>query len=257
MRQSKTMEKLRAGKPVRMCALGHFIPSYIRHAADAGFDCIWLDTEHRTFERRELQTLLALFHLFDIDCMLRADTKQKTRLYRYLEDGASGLMIPHVSTAEQARDIVQSVKFPPIGDRGLDGAGMDTDFALAGGPGYTDEANAETFLVIQIETPMAVENVEEIAAVEGIDGLFVGPGDLGLRLSKLETDMTVESAIEKVAAVAAEHGIAWGCPAMSRENLEQRFRQGAQLLNHGGEFMTLKNMLAANAAELDEVYQDG
>jgi 2-keto-3-deoxy-L-rhamnonate aldolase RhmA len=134
---------------------------------------------------------------------------------------------------------------------------MDTDFVLAGGPGYTDEANAETFLVIQIETPLAVENVEEIAAVEGIDGLFVGPGDLGLRLSKMETEMTVESAIEKVAAVAAERGIAWGCPATSRENLEQRFAQGAQLMNHGGEFMTLKNMLEANATELDEVYQDG
>ena len=93
MRQSKTMAKLRAGKPVRMCALGHFIPSYIRHAAHAGFDCIWLDTEHRAFERRELQALLAMFHLFDIDCMVRADTKQKTRLYRYLEDGASGLMM--------------------------------------------------------------------------------------------------------------------------------------------------------------------
>ncbi len=256
MRKSKTMAKLRAGKPVKMCALGHFIPSYIRHAAHAGFDCIWLDTEHRTFERRELQALLALFHLFDIDCMLRADTKQKTRLYRYLEDGASGLMIPHVSTAQQARELVQAVKFPPLGDRGLDGAGMDTDFVLAGGPGYTDEANSETFLVVQIETPLAVENVEEIASLDGIDGLFVGPGDLGLRLSKMETEMTVESAIERVAAVAAEQGVAWGCPAVSRENLEQRYQQGARLLNYGGEFMTLKNMLDANAAELDEVYPD-
>jgi len=59
-----------------------------------------------------------------------------------------------------------------------------------------------------------------------------------------------------VAAVAAEQGVAWGCPAVSRENLEQRYQQGATLLNYGGEFMTLKNMLEANAAELDEVYPD-
>jgi len=255
MRRSKTMAKIRAGKPVKMCALGHFIPSYIRHAANAGFDCIWLDTEHRAFERRELQALLAMFHLFDIDCMLRADTKQKTRLYRYLEDGASGLMIPHVSTAEQAQELVEAVKFPPLGDRGLDGAGLDTDFVLAGGPGYTDEANAETFLVVQIETPLAVENVEQIAAVEGINGLFVGPGDLGLRLSTMETEMTVESAIARVAKSAAEHGLAWGCPAVDRENLERLHAQGATLLNYGGEFMTLKNMLDSHAADLDEVYR--
>ena len=80
---------------------------------------------------REVQTLLAYFHLFDIDCMLRAPTLEKTRLYRYLEDGATGLMIPHVSTADKARLLVDAVKFPPLGDRGLDGPGLESDFILA------------------------------------------------------------------------------------------------------------------------------
>ena len=181
MRKSRTLAKLRNNQPARICSLGHFIPSFVRHAAHFGYDCIWLDLEHRAMSEREVQALLAYFHLADIDCMLRSPTLEKTRLYRYLEDGAAGLMIPHVSTREKAESLVQAVKFPPIGDRGIDAAGWDSDFRLQGDDGYTDLANQETFLVVQIETPEAVRNVDEIAAVEGVDGLFVGPGDLGLR----------------------------------------------------------------------------
>ena len=255
MRRSRTLEKLRRGELVRICGMGHFIPSQIRHAAHFGFDCIWLDLEHRAMDIREVQSLMAFFHLYDIDCMLRPPTLEKTRLYRYLEDGATGLMIPHVSTAEKARGLVQAVKFPPLGDRGIDGAGLDSDFLLRGGEGYTDRANRETFLVVQIETPQAVENVAEIAAVDGIDGLFVGPGDLGLRLKHAEGLLTLDDAVSRVAAAAAEHGKAWGCPAGSVEQLKTLHDQGARLLAHGGEFMAIMNMLEQSAADFDTALQ--
>ena len=257
MRKSKTVAKLRANEPVRICALGHFIPAYIRHAAHHGYDCIWLDLEHRAMSDREVQALLAYFHLFDIDCMLRAPTLEKTRLYRYLEDGATGLMIPHVSTAEKARMLVDAVKFPPIGDRGLDGAGLDSDFILAGGDDYVAAANNETFLVVQIETPQAVANVDEIAAVEGVDGLFVGPGDLGLRVRTTETDLTLPAAFESVAAAAKKHGKAWGCPAGSVERVRELREQGAQLINYGGDFHAFMKMLEASSADLNAAYGDG
>ena len=70
MRSSKTLARLRANQPVRLCCLGHFIPAYIRHAAHFGYDCIWLDLEHRAMSEREVQSLLAYFHLFDIDCLV-------------------------------------------------------------------------------------------------------------------------------------------------------------------------------------------
>ena len=79
MRKSKTLAKLRDGKPAKMCVLGHFIPSYVKHAAHVGYDCIWLDLEHRLISEREVQSLLAFFHLFDIDCMLRAPDVWKRR----------------------------------------------------------------------------------------------------------------------------------------------------------------------------------
>lgn len=254
MRKSKTLEKLRTGQPVRLCSLGHFVPAYVRHAAHFQYDCIWLDLEHRTMSEREVQALLAYFHLADIDCMLRAPTLEKTRLYRYLEDGATGLMIPHVSTADKAKMLVDAVKFPPIGNRGIDGAGFDSDFLLQGGEDYTDAANRETFLIVQIETPQAVENVDEIVAVDGVDGLFVGPGDLGLRIRKSNLDLTLDQALQRTAEAAQKHGKAWGCPAATGERVRELRKLGAQLIAFGGDFGAFLEMLKDRSSELDEIY---
>jgi 2-keto-3-deoxy-L-rhamnonate aldolase RhmA len=235
MRSSKTLKTIRTGGLARCANLGSFNPSYVAHAARAGFDCIWLDLEHRAMELHELQTLLAHFRIYDIDCLLRAPTLEKTALYRYLEEGATGLMIPHVSTAEKARQLVQAVKFPPLGDRGLDNAGF--------------------FLVVQIETPEAVENVEEIAGVPGVDMLFVGPGDLGLRY-QIEGDPDgerLEAAYERVAAACKAHGVAWGCPSGPPEEMRRRRDQGAGLLCNCGDFMILKHGLLAASAEFDQI----
>ena len=254
MRKSKVLAKLRDGGQVRICGLGHFVPPYIRHAAHAGYDCIWLDGEHRAFDDREIQAMQAFFHLFNIDCMFRAPTLEKTRLYRYLEDGVTGLMIPHVSTPEKAQMLVDSVKFPPLGDRGVDAAGLDSDFYLQGGPDYYEEANRETFLVVQIETPQAMENLEAIASIEGIDGLFVGPGDLGLRIDRYKPGYTLDEAMQRVADVASEKGKAWGCPGGSVERVQQLYDMGAQLISHGSEFIASLNMLEQCSKELDQIY---
>jgi 2-keto-3-deoxy-L-rhamnonate aldolase RhmA len=255
MRNSRTLKKLRAGRPVRICSLGCFNPAFVAQAAHFGYDCIWLDLEHRTMDARETQALLAFFHRFDIDCLLRAPTLEKTGLYRYLEDGAAGLMIPHVSTVEQAESLVRAVRFPPVGDRGQDGAGLDVSFLPGvGTEDYTEQANAETFLVVQIETPQAVENVDAIAAVNGLDGLFVGPGDLGLRIRSDPTiEWTLEQAIDRVSQAAASHGKAWGLPVGSEQEICQYRDMGAQLLAYGGDFRAIMMMLEQWSQDLDRV----
>ncbi len=250
MRTSKTLTRIRKGEPVRICALGHYIPAYVKYAANFGFDCIWLDLEHRAMNDREVQALMAFFHKFDIDCMLRVSTLEKAKLYRYLEDGAAGLMVPHVSTAEKAKALVDACKFPPLGDRGLDGAGMDNEFMLFDDD-YPARTNAETFLVVQIETPEAVENVDAIAATPGVDGLFVGSGDLGFRLKQTVGAPTLEECIEKVAAAAKKHNKAWGLPTASAEAIKKRRSQGAQLLARGGEVGAILRVLGEWQKEMD------
>ena len=237
-----------------MCSLGHFVPAFVKCAAHFGFDCIWLDMEHRNFTDRDVQTLLVHSHLHDIDIMVRPPTLEKTRLYRYLEDGAAGLMIPHVNTAEKTALLVDAVKFPPLGDRGLDGAGLDADYLVNGMDGvesYLNDVNDETFLVIQVETLTAIENIDEIVATPGLSGIFVGPGDLGLRIRRSDTRLTLETAFERVAAACARHNVAWGTPVGTAEDLAKRQEQGGQLLAHGGDFGGMLHILKASAANYE------
>ncbi len=252
MRKSKTLARLRAGETVRVCVMGHFIPAFVCHAARAGYDCIWVDMEHRAQTLREVQALLAYSHLYDIDIMLRPPELEKTKLYRYLEDGAAGLMIPHVSTPEKARTLVDAVKFPPIGDRGLDNAGVDADFLLHDADDYIAWANRETFLTVQIETPEAVRNADAIAAIEGVEILFVGPGDLGLRLRQ-SGEMTLDEAWETVAAACKKHGKAFGGPALPFEEMKKRHAMGAQFLVNCSEFHAMRTALYNDIKQFDEL----
>lgn len=250
MRHSRVLNRVRSGESIRTCVLGHYIPAYICHAARAGFDCVWIDLEHRAMTIHQVQGLLAFSHLYDIDVMIRPPTLEKTGLSRYLEDGAAGLLIPHVSTAEKAERLVGCAKFPPLGDRGIDNAGLDADFHVHDPDEYAAWANRETFLAVQIETPEGVRNVDAIAAVEGVDLLFLGPGDLGLRLRQAN-EMTIDDAWQAVAAACQKHGKAFGGPALATDDLRRLHDMGAQLLVHSGEFESWMTALAEQGQDFD------
>ena len=255
MRKSKVLAKWRSGQPARFCSTGHFLPFYIRYAAHFGYDGIWLDLEHRTMNDREVQAIIAACHYNDIDCMVRPQTIGRSHLYHYLDDGATGFMIPFVSTPAAAQQVVEAVKFPPLGNRGVDGAGLDGDYGMeAWKPNttYFDDANRETFIVAQIETPEAVENVEAIAAVPGIDCVFIGPGDLGLRLRVSGSPLTMPDVAARVSTVAKKGGIAWGIAVGSIDDVRRYHKLGAQIVPWGGDF-ALVNVLKRCSAELDDV----
>lgn len=254
MRPSLLRSRLRQGKPARIACLYYPTMMLPAHAARAGFDAIWLDTEHSTWDRRELQRLIAHHHLANIDCLVRTGSRNATELYHLLEDGATGLMIPHVNTAADAAALARAVKFPPHGQRGLDGAGLDNNFYLDGTTTYPADADAETYLIVQIETPEAIEAIDAIAAVPGVDGLFIGPGDLSLRLGcPLDwTNPKMIAAEDAVAAAAARHAKAWGRPSGTADDIALLARKGARLIAHGSDFSAVMRMLPVFAQTLNE-----
>ena len=203
-------------------------------------------------EVREVQALLAFGHLYDIDILIRPPTLQKTELCRYLEDGATGLMIPQLSTLEMARTLVENTRFPPLGNRGIDNAGLDADFHMHDPDDYAAWSNRETFLVAQIETPEGVRNAEKIAAVEGIDMLFIGPGDLGLRLRQTK-EMSIDDAWKTVAAACQKHGKAFGGPSSNQNDMKRRREQGAQLLLGSVEFDSWSAALVDDMTKYQEL----
>lgn len=228
------------------------MPGYIAHAARAGYDCLWLDMEHRAQTIRELQSLLAHGHLYDIDIMVRPQTLEKTGLYRLMEDGACGLLVPHVSTPEKAEMLVDAIKFPPLGDRGLDNAGLDSDFRLHDPDEYAAWANRETFLTVQIETSEGIHNADAIAAVPGVDMIFVGPGDLGLRLRQSQ-EMSLDDAWNIVATACKRHGKAFGGPTFTLDEMQKRHDQGAQLLVNNSEFENFAEGLQENMKHFEQL----
>ncbi len=139
---------------------------------------------------------------------------------------------------------------PPVGNRGLDGAGLDADFGLSAS-GFVKAANRETFVVIQIETSQALQNAEAIAAVEGVDALFVGPSDLSLRLALDGSETTLKEATHRVAEAAARHGKAWGIAGGNGEDWKRWRAMGAQLLIGGGDF-ALTNVLKEAQEAMDQ-----
>ena len=258
MRASKVLSKIRAGKRAKIAMMGHFMPMFIAYAAEYGFDGIWLDLEHRAMDSREVQALLAFFHLYDIDCILRPATQEKASLYRYLEDGATGLMIPHVNDAATVADLVSKVKFPPLGDRGLEGRGLEANFGLdtaISKDAFVDYATKQTFLSVQIETPQSVENLPEIAAVDGLDMLFVGPSDLSLRMNLLPEDqrLALEETLRRVNTVSREHNLAWGCLARTPDQLKQFADMGANFLLWGIDAWMVQDGLKQAAKELKDL----
>jgi 2-keto-3-deoxy-L-rhamnonate aldolase RhmA len=253
MRRSKTVAKLRESKFVRCTALGHVIPAYFQMASANGYDCIWFDLEHRAMDDREVQLMLAYAHLADIDVMVRTPTLEKQKLYRDLEDGASGIMVPHCNTKARAEFVRDAIKFPPLGDRGLDGAGFDSNFLYSDISTYQADANAETFLVCQIETLEALDNAADIASVEGVDMLFIGPGDLGMRLKHDPRGRTLDDAMDIVSAACEKHGKHWAITSGTMEEITERRRRGAKMIPWGGDFGFLKAGLEARGRELEEM----
>lgn len=255
MRKSKVLAKWRAGKPAKIAHLGFFYPPLIAYAAQAGYDGIWFDLEHRAFDPREVQALMAYFHLYDIDCVLRAATREKAVLYRYLEDGAAGLIIPHVNDVETVRELVQKVKFPPLGDRGLEANSLETNFGLDAVPTrqtLVDHALQETFLIVQIETPQALASIEDMANVKGLDCLFLGPSDYGLRIQYLpEAErISVDEAMQKIAAVAKAKGLAWGSMPQTLEDLQRHKELGSMFHVWGGDMRSIRLGIEQASKEL-------
>ena len=239
-----------------MAAMGHYLPFYVRYAAHYGYDGIWFDLEHRAMDTREVQSILTLCHKYDIDCMVRPPTRERTRLYRYLEDGAAGFMIPFMTDGEVARHIVDCTKFPPLGNRGIDGAGLDADYGVdhfhTEPSTYLSDAVDETFIVGQVETLDTLSNLDEIASTEGIDVLFIGPADLGHRLAVSDTNLTLDDAITKVAETARRHNKAWGITAGSPEEITRYRSLGAQMVPWGSDF-SLMTVLGSCSKDLDAV----
>lgn len=237
MRRSKTLEKLRRGEWVLSTAVAVGGARAAELAGHMGFDCLWIDTEHKPTNSETLYNVILGARAADTDCLVRIRKRGYLDYFRALEDGAAGIMVPHVKSAEEAREIVRNAKYYPLGRRGCDFAGADSKFMMDNPSENMEFSNRETFITIQIEDPEALECIDEITAVEGIDLIFIGPGDLssGLGTFTNKNSDIMQNAIKKIAESATKNGKWWGLPVGSVEEAQKYLDMGARFLNYSSD----------------------
>lgn len=245
MRPSKIKAKLARKEPVLLCCLHLIDPALYELAGLLGWDGIWMDLEHHPTSMETAASLIRAARAGGTEVMCRPAKGEFMQLGRLLEVGAHGIMYPRCEDAQEARQVVAWSKFAPWGCRGYDGSNPDAPYCLSPMAEYVARANAETFVVVQIESPKAAENAAEIASVPGVDVLFVGPADLSL-LAGVPGEFDhprVQSAIEQVAAAAHNAGKHWGMPAATPEHAQQLLDRGARFICHGCDVLIIKEGL--------------
>ena len=181
MRTSRVKAKLQRNEPTLITCLHLTDPSVHELTSLMGFDGIWMDMEHHAYSLETATSLMRAARVGTSDIVARPAKGEFMRMQRMLEAGAQAIMYPRCDDAQEAAEVVKWMKFPPLGQRGFDGGNPDMPYCSMPMDQYVREANEQTLLVLQIEQLNTVEHVEEIAAVEGVDVLFVGKGDLSLQ----------------------------------------------------------------------------
>lgn len=264
LRPSRILEKARAGQPATVLKLNLTEPRIVELAGLAGADAVWLCNEHVPNDWLNLEHQIRAAKLHGMDTIVRVNKGGYSEYVKPFECDATGIMVPHVTSAEEARSVVDMVRCHPLGRRAMDGGNMDGLFCQIPLEDYARHMNTERFIILQIEAPEALEKVEEIAAVPGFDALLFGAGDFSHRIGKLgkATDPEVVAARKRVAAAALRHNklvavaSLYGQKEQVMEEGTTIFTLGADVLELGAAFKKLISGFTGHegAAAPDSVY---
>ncbi|WP_286177402.1 HpcH/HpaI aldolase family protein [Rhodopirellula sp. JC639] len=204
-------------------------------AAGVGFDWLLIDLEHGSGSLADLRSMLLACRGGNAAAIVRLRSVDPDTVKFVMDSGAAGVMFPYVSSVDEARNAVRCMKYPPQGSRGVAGVIRATDYGRNWKP-YFEEANENSLVIVQIETPEAVAAAEEIAAVDGVDVLFVGPLDLSVNLGHPGefSHPEVEQAFQHVVECCERQGKSAGI--LTKDGLVNRHKeQGFRLLAYGSD----------------------
>ncbi|MBN1589951.1 MAG: aldolase [Pirellulales bacterium] len=258
MRPSRVLAKLRYGEVASCTKLNTADPRIAEIAAMSGVDCVWTCEEHVGNTLQDIENQIRAAKIYDVDTLVRVPRGSYSDLIRPLELDATGIMVPHLMSAEEARQIVYWTRFGPVGRRPLDGGNADGAYCQIPGEDYLRQANRERFVIVQIEDPEPLAELDEIASIEGIDMLFFGPGDFSHAIGvPCQFDHPeVNEAREKVVETALKHGKFAGTVA-SHADLQDLVDMGYRFLNVGADVLILTAGFAQVAEAFAQLRIDG
>lgn len=242
-------EKLANGQLVRVAGVGRMMhPNFIQMLGmNGGFDGVWLDHEHTGFAMENLEVATITARSVGLECFVRIAPTDYAIVTRCMEAGGGGVMAAQIFNAAQAEQFVRWAKFAPRGNRGLNSGGYDGRFSSLPLKDFAEKANRESFIAIQIETRESVDDVDAIAAIDGVDHLFIGPSDLSQALGVTGDFFHPDclAALDKVAAACRKHGKTWGAVTPNPKHCEMLYEKGCRLLSPTNEIRVVNAGIAS------------
>lgn len=242
-------EMLATDQQIRTFAMGRVVdPVMVEMFGLAGqYDGFWLDGEHANLSSQQIMIAALAARANNMDSFVRIAPTGYSGVTQCLEAGAGGVMAAQIHSADHAEEFVKWAKFAPRGARGLNISGRDADYTHKGAAQFIEDANRENFLAIQIETLGSVEDADKIAAIDGVDLLFVGPSDLSLSLGvvgQFHSDKLWE-AIDRVAEACRNHGKAWGAVVPDAKFADRAVENGCRMPTMGNDVMVMRRGIEA------------
>ncbi|HEV2294754.1 MAG TPA: aldolase/citrate lyase family protein [Tepidisphaeraceae bacterium] len=239
---------LAAGGVMLGLAVSYPSPGMIERIA-ADWDWIWIDAQHGELGYQDVLALVRACDLVKRPAMLRVAGHEFSEIGRALDTGAAGVIVPCVDTAEQARAIARAAKFPPLGNRSYGGRRV-VDVT---GRAYSDTANADTMLIVQIESPQGLANADAIAATPGVDALFLGPDDMllrrGVAMDVPRTPEMLRQVMQTVIDACRRHGKRGVMVGVGAAMLDACVAMGFTMVVSGADAMFLTNGSKAASTE--------
>lgn len=201
--------------------------------ARAGFDYFFIDMEHSCFSFETVSGMILAARAADIPVIVRPATRKSSEyLSRPLDSGASGLLVPQLKTRQDVENVVKWCRYQPVGDRGMALSRQHTFFETGNAVETMQRLNEEILVAIQIECREAMDNLEDLLSVPGIDAAFVGPADLAASLGKpgQSDDPEVERAILRVIEIAKANNIIPGIFTSSMQKAKYWMDQGMKMI---------------------------
>lgn len=254
MRPSRVLAKLRAGGVASCFKVNLADARCVEIAAIAGFDCVWADLEHIANDWSLIEKQIWAAKAHDVDVVVRVARGGYSDYVRPLELDASGIIVPHVMSLEDAHSVVRMTRFHPIGRRPVDGGNADGAYTNIEFVEYLRQANEQRFVIIQIEDPEPLDELEAIAELEGIDVIFFGPGDFSHSIGApgqwdhpriAETRRRIAEACARTGKVAGTVG--------APENLAELVGMGYRFINLGADVVGLSQYCKGLAAEYEKL----
>lgn len=246
IRPSRVLRRIRDGKVARVLKLNTTDAIVAEIFAQSGVDAIWLCMEHVPMDFTQAAHAVRAAKIHDVDTLIRVSRGGYADYVRALEIDAAGLIVPHVMDEADARMVRDYTKFAPVGNRAADGGNADAAYTRVGLVDYMQEANKERLICHQIEDPSAVDDLDKIAEMDGVDALFFGPGDysIALGIPGQINAPEVEAVRRQVAETARKHGKV-AATVCGQADIARYADLGYNLLSVGADVVALRQYAEA------------